>query len=481
MTTRAAVVIGINYDRFPEGISAEAQERGGFGKLQFAETDARDMAAVLTAAGYDIVSLLGVDATREAIIEAILKQRQTAGPDGLLVIYFAGHGHANDDEIAYLIPVDIKAESIEATGITLTSLVSDYLNKTRTSVALFDCCHSGHAMGVRGADNPETRGRAFLVRATRAFDMSGRAVLAACPGARNAYELPDLRHGAFTYYLLDCWRNTAGEVDLDAVYQSIRQGLHERNLPQPARGGSYEGSVVLREALPVSTSIQAATPIQPQTEAMMSPTPEEAAQAEARRKREYRTALAISVREPEFQAAVTQRNIATIIKVGDIILDIDQYHQPTRDETIAAHIRRAIQHLTSANFPTALADCERVLFLDPDHLDAHLYRGRANLIANRATLALPDFEYLRHRDPQNAEYWYWLGMTYMHLTEYADAVIALDEAIELNPKEAEYYYQLGNAYRAANNVQEARTYFALAEAHGHPNAAEAKQRLPLKS
>src|SRR5690348_11159301 len=101
---RAALVIGINYNTFPLRVPLRVIERAGINPLRYAEADARDLATILQEAGYNVVSLLGPAATRRAIIEALRKQRRVAEPDGLLVVYFSGHGDLDCDEVAYLLP-----------------------------------------------------------------------------------------------------------------------------------------------------------------------------------------------------------------------------------------------------------------------------------------------------------------------------------------------------------------------------------------
>src|SRR4051812_18631613 len=99
MSKRAAVVVGINYDKFPRGISAKQRQRAGLQPLRYAEADATELAEVLCQAGYEVEKVLGSAATREAILAAIAKQCAVAGSDGLLLFHFSGHGDVDDNEI----------------------------------------------------------------------------------------------------------------------------------------------------------------------------------------------------------------------------------------------------------------------------------------------------------------------------------------------------------------------------------------------
>src|SRR5690349_20450323 len=112
MAQHTAVVIGINYTQFPQGLASAVTEKAGLNPLRFAEADAEEMAAELEAAKYKVAFLSGTAATHRAIVDTIVRQRRVAGPDGFLLIYFSGHGDVDPDDrqIAYLLPVDADPE-----------------------------------------------------------------------------------------------------------------------------------------------------------------------------------------------------------------------------------------------------------------------------------------------------------------------------------------------------------------------------------
>src|SRR5690348_7575635 len=88
-----AAVIGINYTQLPPTLSSEGARRASVNPLNYAEADAQAIAALLRQDGYEVVQLLGPEATRAAIIEALDEQAYAArNPGDLLLVYFAGHG-----------------------------------------------------------------------------------------------------------------------------------------------------------------------------------------------------------------------------------------------------------------------------------------------------------------------------------------------------------------------------------------------------
>lgn len=252
MAERVAVVIGINYTHFPGGVPGEAATRAGLNALHFAEADAREMAATLQASGYDVAPLLGIAATRVAIIDALRRQSRAAGDTGLLLVYFAGHGQIDPDDpdTAYLLPVDADPQNPADRAIPLDELAQRLLGRVRTALTLIDCCHSGYAVGLRGGAEPATAGREFNRLAQNTFrNVRGRIALTACAGNQLAREVPRLQHGAFTYYALDWWRRSAETDDL-SLTSYVAAGLEKEGLPAPVRGGVQEGRIVLRPLLP---------------------------------------------------------------------------------------------------------------------------------------------------------------------------------------------------------------------------------------
>ena len=256
MAERVAVVIGINYTHFPAGLPGEAATRAGLNALRFAEADAHDMTATLQASGYDVAPLLGIAATRVAIIDALRRQGRAAGDTGLLLVYFAGHGQIDPDDpdTAYLLPVDADPQNPADRAIPLDELAQRLLGRVRTALTLIDCCHSGYAVGVRGGAEPATTGREFNRLAQNTFrNVRGRIALTACAGNQLAREIPRLQHGAFTYYALDWWRRSAETDDL-SLTSYVAAGLEKEGLPAPVRGGVQEGRIVLRPPLPQEPS-----------------------------------------------------------------------------------------------------------------------------------------------------------------------------------------------------------------------------------
>jgi Caspase domain/NACHT domain len=127
------------------GINAYA---GGIPPLKTAVNDARRVGEILAAQhGYEVVTLLDADASRERIV-ALLKQELPAkvGPDDRVCFYFAGHGVAIDGDQGpngYLMPADA-SRADESTFLNMP-LVHDAIVglQCRHMLVILDSCFSG--------------------------------------------------------------------------------------------------------------------------------------------------------------------------------------------------------------------------------------------------------------------------------------------------------------------------------------------------
>jgi hypothetical protein len=179
MAMRTAVVIGIHYTQFPPGVPSDTITRAGMAALWYAEADAQDLATTLAASGYDVIHLLGRQATRGAITAALRKQTVLAGGEGLVVDHFSGHGQVDPDNrgIAYLSPVDAGPQNLGDRGIALAELAQQHRG-VRSAPVLLDGCHSGYAVGLKGSAIPAEWGQEFGHLAQNTFrNVRGRITL----------------------------------------------------------------------------------------------------------------------------------------------------------------------------------------------------------------------------------------------------------------------------------------------------------------
>src|SRR5689334_19758850 len=114
---RFAVVIGSNY------VGSKVRS------LHACENDAHSVADTLSACNYTTITLLGAEATYQAITEALSQVGLAAGADGLVIVYFTGHAAYSkyEKEAPRLIPHDADPHTLQVNTLSLEDLAQSYL------------------------------------------------------------------------------------------------------------------------------------------------------------------------------------------------------------------------------------------------------------------------------------------------------------------------------------------------------------------
>ena len=258
-----ALTIGINsVDR--------TEYKGDFADLRCAEFDAVDMADLVRAAGFaDVTTLLGQQATRQAVMDAIRKLAGAARAGDLAVITYAGHGSQLPD---YSGDEDDGAD--ETWCLFDDQLVDDEIYELLAAFApgvrvlmLSDSCHSGtvfrsvdgQTVPVSVAQSPEiTRAlpplaaaltaRAHADRfeqrqaelAARGWAMRGAErllpvaasvrLVSGCTDAQSSYD--DVANGHFTAKLKQNWARGSFVGDYEAFVSAIRRSMRTDQTPE---------------------------------------------------------------------------------------------------------------------------------------------------------------------------------------------------------------------------------------------------------
>jgi len=163
--------------------------------------------------------LVDAQATRAAIAESFDRLAQCARDD-IVVIAFSGHGSETQELVTY----DADDHDLATTAIPLGTL-HEWLARipARQVILLLDCCFSG-GMGAKVvAVASAPRSLASAERALGQLSGQGRLVVTASTATQEAWENAHLRHGLFTYYLLEALQGAeevrqAGKV---AVYRLL--------------------------------------------------------------------------------------------------------------------------------------------------------------------------------------------------------------------------------------------------------------------
>ncbi|MEO8128813.1 MAG: tetratricopeptide repeat protein [Bryobacteraceae bacterium] len=200
--TRWALVVGIsNHQHLPPAA-----------QLRFAHRDAEDFAAFLrTVPGGALpashIRLLTNERATLAAIRASLHTWlvQSAGPEDVVYVFFAGHGVVGEQDEAYFIANDTDPQNLHATGLSFREVDATLSNRLRAGLVMMvaDACRSGRlGWSSYGPDIPSRAGAPMA-----AIGQGDRSFLRLLASRASERSFEDERwgggHGVFTYTLLE--------------------------------------------------------------------------------------------------------------------------------------------------------------------------------------------------------------------------------------------------------------------------------------
>jgi hypothetical protein len=247
-----AVIIGINqYHNLPS--------------LKYAVNDAREVYRYLIEVNRvpkdHIWLLLDEDATLDRIRSTLGTQlRRKAGKEDMVIVYLAGHGSTEKDASSpdgdglekYILPHNADPKDLYASAIPMGEVSRIFQRiSSEKLVFLSDTCYSGASGGrtiLASGDRANVSG-AFLDRLSQG---KGRMIIAASDANQVSVEKDELKHGVFTYYLLEGLGGKAdfdgdGFVTLDEVYRyvSIKVPQATGQDQHPVKKGEMTGDIIL--------------------------------------------------------------------------------------------------------------------------------------------------------------------------------------------------------------------------------------------
>jgi uncharacterized caspase-like protein len=212
--------------------------------LNYAQPDATAFVEKVSEHGKNIfksintVPIYDEQATKENIVKGFKSIIARAKPEDVFLFYYAGHGTLDEDNKDadgnspfYFVPTDVTRlyadpEQLRAKGISGEEL-GEYLTqiKSRKQIVLTDACHSGGIIktGVK------VRAAATDERAIVQLARSSGVVWIASSGSKQfATEFEQLKHGVFTYALLEALDGKADNGDHKVTVNELKIFMEER-------------------------------------------------------------------------------------------------------------------------------------------------------------------------------------------------------------------------------------------------------------
>ena len=257
-----AVIIGIN--RFQDSKIRE---------LNYCRSDADGLTALISDQRYtpfnrvEVTTLLDREATKERVQAAFEDLGRTSDPRDTVIVYFSSHGIQQDQGAAYWVLHDSRVDMEAYKNHRLrvdpeTALEQSEITKlldgirARRLLVLVDSCFSAATVisYPRGKDFKAQKTKRLFYR----LRGEGRVVITASEGMQKAMELPELGHGAFTYFLLEGLKGKA-DINFDNVVElwEIWQYLDKKVTDAVHNAGGEQrptiSSVHLTHGFPLTT------------------------------------------------------------------------------------------------------------------------------------------------------------------------------------------------------------------------------------
>jgi uncharacterized caspase-like protein len=246
------VVIGIsNYKSIPS--------------LKYAANDAREFYRYLTEVNEipkdHVWLLLDEEATLDRLRSTLGTQlRRQAGKDDMVIIYLAGHGATERDTTSpdgdglekYILPNNADPKDLYSTAMPMSE-VARIFNRISSERLVFisDTCYSG-ASGGRTIPVLGARANVSGTFLDRLSQGKGRVILTASDANEVSVEKDELKHGVFTYYLLEALRGPGdtdkdGVITVDEVYRYVSMKVPQATGQDqhPVKKGEMTGEIVL--------------------------------------------------------------------------------------------------------------------------------------------------------------------------------------------------------------------------------------------
>lgn len=172
--------------------------------------------------------------TLEAIRTSLGRIEHEAKSQDTVLFYFSGHGMIEPaSKQPFLCLTETQIDNLNNTGLGLQELLQQLqLCGASKQLVILDACHSGSIVtlwgGARGEaeeSQPNPTHELAEVLQQCAAQSRGFCALLSCEEGQQSWEFPDLKHGVFTYYLMQGLRGEAadakGIIEVSYLYKYV--------------------------------------------------------------------------------------------------------------------------------------------------------------------------------------------------------------------------------------------------------------------
>ena len=158
---------------------------------------------------------------------ASIQQFRLAKPEDTVLFYFSGHGYLDANSRPVLCVADTSLQDLENTGLKLDFLLSELsqCQAQRQLVWLDACQEREQQQNSFSRANPASKLDAVL-REQAEKSRNFHAMLS-CDRQERSWEIEELKHGLFTYCLIEGLRgkaaNSRGQIDADSLFNYVER------------------------------------------------------------------------------------------------------------------------------------------------------------------------------------------------------------------------------------------------------------------
>jgi uncharacterized caspase-like protein len=208
-----------------------------------------------------IFSLTEHDATKDNILSLLgTKLKRKASREDTVIIFYAGHGAVETDPAnpdgdgfeKYLLPYDADLNDLFASSISMDEVrkIFQRISADRL-IFIADTCYSG-ASGGRTMVASKTRANLSDKFYERISKGKGRVIISSCSANEVSKEDDNLKHGVFSYYMLEGLKGQAdqdgdGIITISELFSYISRKVPEASGQDqhPVKKGETEGELVI--------------------------------------------------------------------------------------------------------------------------------------------------------------------------------------------------------------------------------------------